>query len=408
MTATPEQPNGQASSVPPKMDLRRMAGAKDAKEMETKAPLPKVAPADPTAEEHIIQPQAGPPRQAPSVSSTTPLSETLPMTPPSAAGAGLKVPPGPQPQTIHIKIPKAPTTQAERTQPIVPQPTAGKAVSPTAAGETAPGVPGVRKKETTKIPLTTGHGPGPTITAAPSIEAPKTIRIRPKSAVSTVPPSGAESGPRVLSAIPADAMPADKRKTSRISLEAALIAEGEQEKLLSARGPKTIRLHRPAATAATVKMPPAPSVQVPGAAASIAVPASASESEVPLAPTAVTFEDTARLESPPAPTVEPLPADTRRKTIKVKRPTQRPGVTALPTHTVGVTPSAHLPVPVVKADVVHAVFPVFAIAGLVVILSVAWMLCAQAFGRNACLTQYSYGNDPDLPWYGKLPAAPMR
>ncbi|MDI6775509.1 MAG: hypothetical protein QME60_09025 [Verrucomicrobiota bacterium] len=391
MTENSEQP----AQLPPKLNLRKLAGTEDA----TRPAIPKPIPAKPEAMPIAFGPAGSPPAAEP-MKPPAPAAKTLPIrsveTPQAPAPTPLlKIQTGVQPQTAHIKIPQAPTSRTERTPLIAPQPAGGAPTKPpfqAIAAETAAPSPEAKKKETSKIPLAAAAKPASILAAAPSTEAPKTtIRIKPKSAITPAAPAAAGHAEGIT----------DKRKTSRISLEAALIADGEQDKLLAAKGPKTIRLQRPQPTASALKAPPVPTGGIL-APAMPTTPSQAADQE-PLEPAAARFEETSQIEPPPAPAREAA-SDTRRKTIRVKRPTQRPGVTALPTHTIGVTVGAHRQgQQVVRTDAMHPFFPVFAIATLIVMLTVVWMLCAQTFGKNVCLTRYSYYQDPDLPWYGKLP-----
>ena len=131
----------------------------------------------------------------------------------------------------------------------------------------------------------------------------------------------------------------------------------------------------------------------------------------PVAPSAATLEETSRLDMPPE-VADPSP--TRRKTIRVKRPTQRPGVAAAPggAGAPGAVPAisarrgapaARTPAPV-KPDQMNATFPVFAIITLIVILVTIYVFCSQTLGPNVSYTQHSYYKEgPNLGWVGKIP-----
>lgn len=219
------------------------------------------------------------------------------------------------------------------------------------------------KKQTTRIPLEAATPPAPG-------EMPKTIRLKPAAFAPTVkvppPPTVVPTPP--LSALTAAEAAAEKRKTSRISLEAALTPEAGE-------GPKTIRLKKPA-EAGALKVSEAPKKQT----TPIAKPA----------------------EEEPAAEAEPADA-TRRKTIRVKRPIGTRGIEmgaeiARP----GEEPAAGGFAPAGE-DRPHWFFLASAIAASLVACVLIYNLCAQAFGPNVSLTQLSYGAPSmDLPWPGKI------
>jgi len=166
---------------------------------------------------------------------------------------------------------------------------------------------------------------------------------------------------------------AEKRKTSRISLEAVLGGEGGTG---GEGGPKTIRLKRPG-DAGRVKVSAVPET----------VKKEAAEAEE-------TFAG--------APTI--------RKAVRVKRPAAEGGKPALTiarprAEEAAQTPAAAAtaPVQLPAADRVNPIFPLLTLAAVLVLCVTIYMLCAQAFGPNVSLTQYSYAKTgPELPWPGKL------
>ena len=176
----------------------------------------------------------------------------------------------------------------------------------------------------------------------------------------------------------------EKRKTSRISLEAALAPQGGAS---SSSGPKTIKIKKPS-EAPTLKA---------------AVKDSTKTAQL---------DDVADAAAKPA-------TPSGRKTIKVKRPTQRPGVKGVTVKRPAGAPGVAVAKPVVAgagAPVavqgiqqlapakIGAFWPVTALLNLIVILVTIYMLCSQALGPDFSLTQLSYGlkKDIDLPWPGKL------
>jgi hypothetical protein len=310
----------------------------------------------------------------------------------------------PQIQTVHIKIPKA-----DGTGGMVP-PSKSEAPTIMAQEHVVTRPPAEAKKDTSKIPLAAAKPTGgPTVMATPPTEGPKTIRIKPKPATAQTQKvaqagilaeedDGDDSGSLALS---------DKRKTSRISLEAAMTTEptpGGAGSDDTAR-PKTIRLKRPS-EAATVKVSAQPGTSIPEPALS-----STTQTEgEPLMPMAASLEETSKLDMPPP--AEDDGSQTRRKTIKVKRPTQRPEVPM----SLGVSgggaghrgagdlaAARHAAQAIVKPDTMNATFPIFAIVTMIVMLITIYLFCTEAIGPNPCLTDYSYYKEgADLSWPGKI------
>lgn len=234
------------------------------------------------------------------------------------------------------------------------------------------------KRETSKIPLEAAK-PSPLTAAAAE---PKTIRISPAK-------------PMSAKTAPVD-MEDDKRKTSRISLEAALAPSDDTA---TPGAPKTIKIKKPS-DSSTVKAVSGPSIKA----------------------AIDDLSKTARLDD--ASTDEEGGPLTRKKTIKVKRPTQRPGVQRTvqaprpgteASPAVGVSQSTGAsgvvsagPAPVLYSQSEEKMNPFFPICGIIaalILLVAIYMFCAQAFGPNVSLTELSYWpTGPDLPWPGKLQA----
>ncbi len=218
----------------------------------------------------------------------------------------------------------------------------------------------------------------------------KTVKLRPMPP----PQPGAAPLPEGTKPLSPSQVEATKSKTSRISLEAALGAnEG-----LDAGAPKTIRLKRPSelktgstgqiaipmATAATVRK----TGLVPPAAG---LPQQSSTARLP----------TQALPPEAAGSAEEDGSPTRRKTIKIKRPSAATGIKinvgqadgdeggatdegdmqplALPT---GMRPLG-------APDTVNPVFIIAAVASLLLTLGLIWILAAQTFGPNAAVTGYT-------------------
>lgn len=217
----------------------------------------------------------------------------------------------------------------------------------------------------------------------------RTIRIKPQPTASGAaapveqPPMGIPSAP--VTGGTGDA----KRKTSRISLEAAMAINDKDGE--AAEGPKTIKLKKPSEMA-TIKAPQKPEL------AGIPAPLSP-----PTAGGTAPLEATAQLE--PIPESEDQ-TPTKRKTIKVKKPTQRGDSISdsgyersRPSIAVAMAPS-------VVEDSPHWFFGLVGTAAVIVAGVVIWVFCAQCLGPNPSLTQLSYKIDgPDLPWFDKMPPA---
>lgn len=279
----------------------------------------------------------------------------------------------PRPATARIQVPSA-------------KPEEGQAPEPAAAAAAAKVKP-TGKRETSKIPLAMA-APAPGL-AAGADKGTKTIKIKP-----AVMPAG------TVGAIPAKKTPAaaeepsapgeTKKKTSRIPLEAALSADvGAKEK---AGAPKTIRLKRPGGKA-TVKATPADAAKKPDQAQ----------------PDRGTLSKTSRLDESVADTDAATP--TRRKTIRVKRPTQVQSVKGIsvarsegapeePAKPAGLQP----PVPLeAEVETVGWFYGLCGIAATIVACVVIYVILAQVFGPDGSMTPLSYGaRGLDLSWAGEV------
>lgn len=363
------------SALPPKLDLRKKAAP--ASSIAPKAPAGNaVKPAqERTSDTLRINIPSTP--SAPAPKNAKKIDPVAPATTPQAKK------PGPPVKTVRLKARPKPT---QPTQSAPPATAAAVAVKPIATSTITAAKPLVAKKkstaigkprsgknisakagskrETSKIPLESA--------TAPSV-APKTIKIATPPSARTSPIAiGSTGGPDL------------KRQTSRISLEAALGSEGEDK----AKGPKTIRLKRPS-EAPTVRVQKAPTADAEGGGLSVT-----SEIEVPQ-------------EAADTP-------DTQKKTIKVKRPSQRRSVKSVSVKRsaddVDVAPATATPIAASIAqpaatttDSVHWTFITGAIAAIIVICVTIYVLCAQVLGPNISLTQLAYGApDAELPWPGRI------
>lgn len=197
------------------------------------------------------------------------------------------------------------------------------------------------KRETSRIPLDpAGDDTVPTVT----------IAGMGKAAVTDA--AGADT-----SAEAGDA----KRQTSRISLETALASDDGAEIRPADGGPKTIRLKRPS-EAATVKVSKAPGTQAESFA---------TQAKSVMSKTAI-LDDTAPPDAGPTPT--------RKKTIRVKRPTKAAGLSDVPVKRTGLASEEEalsLGVPV-AADEPGALFSLCAVAAVIIVGITLYVLCAQA------------------------------
>lgn len=322
--------------------------------------------------------------------------------------------PTPTPAPVAAAAQAKPASSAEGPSPAIPaapKPLQAKPATTALSGGLS------SKNETSKIPLEAARAMTEDELAT---TAPKTIRIRPTAAVSAAAPATIRVAkpagqPAPSAASPSPAPPPataklagaasydEKRKTSRISLEAALGGARKAEAPGAPEGgaPKTIRLKRPT-EAATVK-----AVGAPGEP----VNAKTAELDKVLRKTAQLDEEAEAVAAGPSPT--------RRKTIRVKRPTQRPavkggkkvvvsqeaGVIAGPD---GAAAPAMAPAPetipaAAPSDEPGIVFSLGAVAAILVTFLVIYVLACQAFGPNSSLTKLSYAlPELDLAWPGKI------
>lgn len=248
-----------------------------------------------------------------------------------------------------------------------------------------------QKKTTARIPLSEAVPGGPV--AAGGV---RTIRLKPAT---PPPPTVAAPLSRAGSITPPPTPPAaaaetaDKRKTSRISLEAVLANEAEPGAAGEDRAPKTIRLKKPSEIATVKVGQSAPLPPVKGDTTTIAEEKVEPKNRTqPITPPAETDESTA----------------TRRKTIRVKRPAIGGRVELgeeggeRPATDIARLEEQSAP----TEDRPNAFFILSAVAAMLVAMVLIYVLTAQAFGPNSCLTQLSYGAPGlDLAWPGKITIA---
>jgi hypothetical protein len=363
-------------SLPPKLNLREsvlnQGSAPDAD---------KPAAAKPVATPKPAAPVAATPAPAPKPAMASPQAKPVvpkPMAPAAAPGA------------MRIDAPKTPAAAAAPKPIVAKKPVVVPAasapagnVSPTIKFRPAQGAAASRtaaKKETSKIPLDAAK---PTILTegAEDGQAPKTIRIKPTKAPSAIKPMAIKpmSVKPAATGVAVEKPSDEKSKTSRISLEAALSPEEDKTAGSDAAGPRTIRLKRPAEQA-TIRVAPAPS-----------------SSKLPIG-------KTTQLEA--VPDEEEGITPTRRKTIKVKKPTAAKGVKSGGVKVAKAAP-AGAAAPVAfrpQVDKPNLFFHLWSIAAIIVLGVTIWMFLAQLYGRDLSLTQLSYGlyEDLNLPWSGKI------
>lgn len=273
----------------------------------------------------------------------------------------------------------------------VKKPAAPAAVSPVPAAQALK--PAAKaKKETSRIPLEVAkpsfkpesaqpsNGPKP-VHLQPPAPAPGVLKVSKPATVPQTPSASAEATGLGLT---------DKRKTSRISLEAALALEAKDMEKPAEGAPKTIRLKRPSETTAG-KVLQRPQVAIAG-------------DKGVKADEKVDMSKTARLDELHVEKDGPTP--TRRKTIRVKRPTKQPevkGVSIARADTAERPESKQAEFAVAAEDEPSWIFPVITIAAILVVCVTIYVLVAQTFGPNVSLTRLSYGSPGlDLAWPRKI------
>jgi hypothetical protein len=214
------------------------------------------------------------------------------------------------------------------------------------------------KKETSRIPLELATAAKPGVAEGKPAEAPKTIKIKPATA-----PSIAKIAPKPPVAAAAAATD-EKRKTSRISLEAAFAEEAKP-----GEGPKTIKLKRPT-EAATIKVGPRPTTDT------------TTEGAV--------LSKTARLDVPPA-EEEEGPTPTKKRTVRIKRPgteapREEPSMAAAQAE-----PAAERPAPSAAPEVDDE--PIWLLFPLLAVFVAVALLIYVLLASDLC---------PNMGWIGKI------
>jgi hypothetical protein len=361
--------------LPPKLDLRKSGILKSTPSPAEPEPAVEPSPVTPPAAQESPKPAA--PVQSAQTTNIPPVEEEAAS--PEPAGEVSVAEAFPKP-TVNPAVPvgqveKAPSeVAASRTSDISIGEGAASRPTPVAAARPVtikavpvaakPATPGA-KRSTTKIALDAAK--------------PKTVKAVPTpvasaetTAVSPVPKAKGTGG-------------AEKRKTSRISLESVLGDDQEGEGTPGA--PKTIRLKRPGTGGA---------------------PKVATQSKTVKAIKRPTPEG-ADKEAPKAAEVE---TQTRKKTVVVKRPSAgaakklrvaRPEADA---EAAALAPAANADVAATAVkgpDQPGAFFSVVAIAATLIALATIYMFTAQVIGPNYSMTEYSYAKDgPELVWPGRL------
>jgi hypothetical protein len=358
------------SPLPPKLDLSKRAAvapatpAKAPTNKPADAPMPAPAPSPRRDGTTRMKLQADTPKPVVPKSRTaaaTPLA--TPKVTPKAAPGSIRMQAKPKPLTANApKTIKAKSVGAKPTALRRPKSISLKPAAPSAPAAGPKGARPGSKRETSKISLESATAP---LSAA---VAPKTIKIKPVA----ISPAAGSSTPPVHD---------PKRQTSRISLEAALGSSGDKV----STGPKTIRLKRPS-EAPTIKAK--------------AAPESAGNA----------LNKTARIELPDA---DSDVSATQKRTIKVKRPSQRrSGKSVSVKRGTSESAAAYAAAPVPgtvgrpqrSADSVHWTFITASVAAMLVCCVLIYLLCAQVLGPNISLTELAYAApDAELPWPGRLP-----
>jgi hypothetical protein len=360
------------SGPPPKLDLRKeglLKGTQPAPpQATTVAPKTPVPSAQPSGAPVLHQPPAAAAKpQGPFIKlgftgeteTAKPVAKTTGS--PQAAGHGVRTPKvGP----AALKRPtfSSPLKPSAAAAPFTPHPTAA-ATHPASAGV----LKSAAKNETSKVPLEMATSTPASVAATEDLSRAATAGTE----------NNASDEKKLTTVID------EKRLTSRISLEAVLMPEeaGAATPAAGDSGPKTIRLKRPG-EGTTVKVISRPKLSKPDDDGT----------------SAAALSRTARLEEP-AEEEEGGETPTKRKTIRIKRPTQTPSAAGT-----GVRSEvSREPMQFVVEDEPSWIFPFVTIAAVLVVCVVIYVLLAQAFGPNISLTELSYGAPGmNLAWPGKI------
>lgn len=239
------------------------------------------------------------------------------------------------------------------------------------------------KSETAKIPLDVASSG---ISISNDTPQTKTIKIKPVAVPGTI-----KMGATAPAVATPQAVKAAKSQTSKIPLDAVMPTGSADPD----SGPKTIRLKRPGATSTPVAMPAQPTV------ARIA-----KDVKSDLSKTSRLDLDDAGIDAPTTPT--------RRKTIRVKRPTS--GTTPSldisrskePASDGGALPTVGAPVPPMPIEEVEEkslISGIASILALFVVCTLIYVLMAQVTGKNGSLSELSYFMpEVNLSWPGRIPA----
>ncbi|MGI6098230.1 MAG: hypothetical protein ACOYD3_00580 [Kiritimatiellia bacterium] len=353
-------------------------------------PAAGASPISPIVRRPTLRRPGEPAAAAPSPGQATPEPATTPAEePPKTVRL---VAPAPQaeeaPKTVRLVAPAQPPAgeaEAPRTVRLVP-PTAQQTAAPAASPEAAK-----RKTSRVELPMTAD------LTGMAEEREFKTVRLRPMAP----PQPGGSPLPEGTKPLSKSQVEAAKSKTSRISLEAALGVNAG----LDTGAPKTIRLKRPselkAGTTGQIAIPTATAATI--RKTGFVPPIAGQQSATARLPTQALPPDVA---APAAETEEASP--TRRKTIKIKRPSVSTGIKINVSQQAAGDGEASdtedmqqlsLPPgmqPIGVPDTVNPVFVVAAAVALLLTLGLVWILAAQTFGPNAAITGYTAMKGPDI------------
>ncbi|MFC1453229.1 hypothetical protein ACFLSJ_07810 [Verrucomicrobiota bacterium] len=364
--------------LPPRLDLRKMgvvkkepSGPPSEATPQKPAEAPQQRPVSPSPVAAAKSPAGAAPVQGRDRAAPEPV--TSPLTAVTAPGAAAA------PEKPREAAPARPAAAAAA--PVRPVPVGKPVDKPSEGAAPSP------KKKTSRIPLEAARTARAAAPAQAQAQRPATIRIKPTATVSPVKPA-APAGEKEGGGAAADPATAEKRKTSRISLDAVLGPGGEGEAKPGEGGPKTIRLKRPGAPGAARIAPAAKAVK-PTAAAQ------AAEDEAPTQVSEVV-------------PVEEGATPTARKTVRVKRPdaAAKPAAAVARESGAGPAEAPALALSEAAADEPSWIFPLLTIAAVLVVIVTVYMFCSQVLGPNSCLTEHSYlPSGPELPWPGKISAS---
>lgn len=371
-----EQPDNKPKSmVPPKLDLRKSGVLRPTK------------------------PDATAPETVRSVGAPAPAAE-----PAGAAARGF---------SVSVKLPGA-SAEPSAGSPGIAKRSLNQTQMPVSDADTVKGKV-APKKETSKISLEAAR-PAQKLEAEKSGgSGPATIRIKP--AVPVLRPSMTQQVTELQEGRVEPAKPAEKRKTSRISLDAVLEKPAETVESAPVVGAERVKKN---VEDGWGEIPEAGGPAKPGTmvtkpslsqTARLDLPAAAHEDGD------LTRRRTIRVKRASAPQDAGEAGDAgasaaagEKRTVRVKRPVVAPVEGGDEGRSKPVSRPAYAGPVSFESEVIpkgHWIFPMIGLVALGLTCVLVYVGASQVFGPNASYTQCSYGGyDSDLPWPGKIAPVP--